>query len=172
MISDWSLELQNTLEGCKNMNSSDQYELVQASSPEDWEMLHNLRRSEIFAQREGVTYKADHPDDQAPNHFPLILRFQDQRIGTARLDLFENGGAAIRLVAIARQEQRKGHGRVMEQLFEEFARSKGVSKIFVNAHPSAVGYYERLGFVHEDWQEPSGTRSSIAKDCVLMTKQL
>ena len=60
----------------------------------------------------------------------------------------------------------------MEQLFEEFARSKGVSKIFVNAHPSAVGYYERLGFVHEDWQEPSGARSSIAKNCVLMTKQL
>jgi N-acetylglutamate synthase-like GNAT family acetyltransferase len=154
------------------MNSSDHYELVQASSPKDWEALHNLRRSELFARREGVTYKADHPDDRTPNHFPLILKFQDQRIGTARLDLFENGGAAIRLVAIAQQEQRKGHGRVMEQLFEEFARSKGVSKIFVNAHSSAVGYYERLGFIHEDWQEPSGIRSSIAKDCVLMTKQL
>ena len=78
----------------------------------------------------------------------------------------------FRLVAIAQQEQRKGYGRVLEQLFEEFARSKGVSKIFVNAHSSAVGYYERLGFVHEDWPEPSGTRSGIAKNCVFMTKQL
>jgi hypothetical protein len=94
------------------MNPSDHYELVQASSPEDWEALHNLRRSELFAQRGDVTYDADHPDDRAPNHFPLILKFRDQRIGTARLDLFENGGAAIRLVAIARQEQCKGHGRV------------------------------------------------------------
>jgi hypothetical protein len=99
-------------------------ELVQASSPEDWAALHDLRRSELFARMEGVTYSADHPDDRAPNHFPLILKFRDQRIGTARLDLFENGGAAIRLVAIARQEQRKGHGRVMEQLFEELARSR------------------------------------------------
>jgi N-acetylglutamate synthase-like GNAT family acetyltransferase len=154
------------------MNSNDHYELVQASSPEDWEALHNLRRSELFARREGVTYEADHPDDRAPNHFPLVLKFQNQHIGTARLDLFEKGGAAIRLVAIARREQRKGHGRVMEQLFEEFARSQGVSKIFVNAHSSAVGYYERLGFVHEDWPEPSGTRSSIARDCVLMAKPL
>jgi N-acetylglutamate synthase-like GNAT family acetyltransferase len=154
------------------MNSNGHYELVQASSPEDWEALHNLRRSELFTRMEGVTYNADHPDDRAPNHFPLILKFQDQHIGTARLDLFENGGAAIRLVAIAQQEQRKGYGRVLEQLFEEFARSKGVSKIFVNAHSSAVGYYERLGFVHEDWQEPSGTRSGVAKNCVFMTKQL
>lgn len=154
------------------MTSSDRYELVQASSPEDWEALHDLRRSELFATMEGVTYDADHPADRDPHHFPLILKLHDRRIGTARLDLFANGGAALRLVAIAQQEQRKGHGRVMEQLFEAFARSKGVTKLFVNAHPSAVGYYERLGFVHEDWQEPSGMRESITKDCVLMTKQL
>ena len=154
------------------MESSDHHELVQASSPEDWEALHNLRRSELFARMEGVTYNADHPADRDPDHFPLILKFRGQRIGTARLDLFENGGAAIRLVAIARQEQRKGHGRVMQQLFEDFARGKGVSKIFVNAHPSAAGYYKRLGFVPEDWQEPSGIRDSVTKDSVLMTKQL
>ena len=29
------------------MNPSGHYELEQASSPEDWEALHNLRRSEL-----------------------------------------------------------------------------------------------------------------------------
>lgn len=145
------------------------YELTQATSEDEWKALHDLRRSELFVQKLGVVYDTNHPDDRAPNHFPLVLKFQAVCIGTARLDLLEKGEGAIRLVAILKEEQRKGHGRVLEQKFEELARSMGVAKLFVNANRTAVGYYEKLGFIHEQWNDPTA-RATIAFDCVQMTK--
>ncbi len=147
------------------------YELVQALSQEEWDMLHDLRRFELFVRREGVEYKTYHPDDYAHTNFPLVLKLNGKCIGTARLDLFAHGKAAIRLVAIAKSEQRKGHGRVLEQKFEELARSKGVEKLYVNSNPTAVRFYERIGFIYEQWDEPSGApRSGISATSVQMAK--
>ncbi|MEK7098390.1 MAG: GNAT family N-acetyltransferase [Patescibacteria group bacterium] len=146
------------------------YELVQASSPEDWEALHDLRRLELFARKKGVVYDTNHPDDRAAKNFPLVFKLNGKSIGTARLDVFDNGEGVIRLVAIAKEEQRKGYGRILEQKFEAFARSNGVSKLLVNANPTAVGYYEKLGFVHEEWNDPAGRLSGIGKDSIPMRK--
>ncbi len=165
-----SVYLFRPVEESANIPMNPSYELVQVESPEEWEALHNLRRSELFVQKEGIVYNDNHPDDHAPNHFPLVLKLGGRCIGTARLDLFDNGSGAIRLVAVDPTLQRQGHGRVLEQKFEELARSKGVSKLFVNANPTAIGYYEKLGFVHEDWEDPAGPRTGLAKGCAPMTK--
>jgi N-acetylglutamate synthase-like GNAT family acetyltransferase len=152
----------------QRLNSA--YQLVQPETPEDWQALHNLRRSELFARKVGIVYNDNHPDDRAPNHFPLVLKLNGKCVGTARLDLFKSGEGVLRLVAVDPALQRRGHGRILEQAFEELARSKGVSKLFVNANPTAVGYYEKLGFVHEHWEDPAGPRTGFAKTCAPMTK--
>ncbi len=150
------------------MNS--EYQLVQVKSPEEWAALHNLRSSELFVRKEGIVYNDNHPDDHASNHFPLVLKLNGKCIATARLDVFKSGEGAIRLVAVDPTLQRQGHGRILEQKFEELARNNGVSKLFVNANPTAIDYYEKLGFVHEDWEDPAGPRTGLAKGCVPMTK--
>lgn len=144
------------------------YQLVPVVSPEDWAFFHAVRQSELFARRPDIVYDANHPDDRTPRHFPLLLKFNGKRIGVARLDLLARGAVAMRLVAIERGEQRKGHGRALMRVFEDLARAKGAIRIFLNAHQSAVGFYERLGFVRENWVDPAA--GSLGDDSGAMSK--
>ena len=146
------------------------YALMPVASAEDWAAMHALRRAELFARSPDVAYDEDHPSDRQPGNVPLLLRFRGRVVGTARLDLFGDGKACMRLVAVERAAQRKGHGRALMRLFEELARSHGAASIVVNAHPDSVGFYDRLGFVREDWDEPCGNRTGPTADCVPMIK--
>jgi N-acetylglutamate synthase-like GNAT family acetyltransferase len=59
----------------------------------------------------------------------------------------------VRLVAIATDVQRRGHGRVLSALVENYARSLGLRILLVNAAPEAVGYYEKMGWRAHSWDE-------------------
>ena len=148
------------------------YELVQVSTAEQWQAVHDLRQAELFVRHPGIVYDPAHPDDRAPMHFLFLLQLDGRAMGTARLDLDEPGRAILRLVAIAKTDQRKGHGWVLQRRVEDFARSRNVIDLFVNAAPSAVGFYERMGFIREDWDDPNGARKGVADDCVPMRKRL
>ncbi len=128
------------------------YELAVVTRAEDWDVYHSIRRVELFEARGrfGV-YDPDHVDERAPNHFPLLLRWNGRGIATTRLDIREAGLAIVRLVAVTKAEQRKGHGRALAARTEGFARDRGVSRLLVNAAADAVGFYERIGFVPESW---------------------
>jgi N-acetylglutamate synthase-like GNAT family acetyltransferase len=84
----------------------------------------------------------------------LLLKFNGQEMGTTRLDVRDDESAFIRLVAVPKTEQGKGHGRILAEMVTNFARQKGVKKFLVNADPNAIGYYEKLGYAREDW-DPS-----------------
>lgn len=121
------------------------------TTPDDWAAYHAIRRVELFEARGLIgVYDADHPDERAPDHFPLLLKWNGRPIATTRLD-FRDGLAVVRLVAVARSEQRKGHGRALAALTAAFARERGVARLLVNAAAEAVGFYERVGFVRETW---------------------
>jgi GNAT superfamily N-acetyltransferase len=128
------------------------YALAVVTRPEDWDAYHSIRRVELFEARGRIgVYELDHPDERAPNHFPLLLKWNGRGIATTRLDLREHGLAIVRLVAVVKSEQRKGHGRALAARTEAFARERGVTKLLVNAAAEAVGFYERIGFVRESW---------------------
>ena len=127
------------------------YELTLVAVTEDWETYHSIRRAELFEVRGRIgVYDANHGDERVPDHFPLLLKWNDRGIGTTRLDV-RAGLAVVRLVAITKSEQRKGHGRVLAARAEDFARGRAVTKLVVNAAATAVGFYERIGFVRETW---------------------
>jgi GNAT superfamily N-acetyltransferase len=147
------------------------YEFTVVRLPEEWEAYHSIRCSELFEARGRIgVYDRDHPDDRPPNHHPLLLKWNGRGIATTRLDMREPGVAIVRLVAVVRAEQRKGHGRVLAVRTEAFARDRGVTKLRVNAAADAVGFYERIGFVRETWDtaELIGWNS----DSVQMAKSL
>ncbi len=82
--------------------------------PQDWETYHRIRCAELFEARGRIgVYDPDRPEERAANHFPLLLKWNGRGIGTTRLDLRDHGLAVVRLVAITKAEQRKGHGRVL-----------------------------------------------------------
>jgi len=127
------------------------YELAVVAGPADWQAYHLIRRVALFEARGRIgIYDPDHPDERAPGHFPLLLTWNGRAIATTRLDV-RGELAVVRLVAVVKSEQRKGHGRVLAARTEAFARDRGVTKLLVNAAANAVGFYERIGFVRESW---------------------
>ena len=136
------------MESKENIN----YALVKVETPEDWEIYHRIRRQELFEARgKWDVYNSEMPEEKIPNNTPFLLKADGVGVGTARLDIREDGTAVVRLVAVTKKEQGKGHGRELAILMEEFARAHGVKKLLVNAHVDATGYYEKLGFIRQDW---------------------
>lgn len=146
------------------------YELAIVSNAQDLARYHEIRRVELFESRGSSAYDDNRPDEKKPGHFQLLLKLNGVGIATTRFDLLGDGVAVIRLVAVTAAEQGKGHGLVLAELTEAFARQRGVSKIVVNAAPRALPYYERMGFVREPWNPAELV--GIAADNVQMAKYL
>lgn len=147
------------------------YQLTVVENSDDWSAYHRIRREELFEARGryGI-YDSTHPDESLQNHFPLVLKYNGRAVATVRLDLREGDTAVLRLVAVTRSEQAKGHGRTLGKYIEAFARKKGVRKLVVNSAPDAVGYYERLGFSPRIW-DVAELKGWLA-DAIQMTKEL
>ena len=145
--------------------------LKRVETPADWETLHRLRETVLFAplRHAGTVYDRDHPDDRAPAAVPFLLWHDGVPLGTARLDLRAED-AVIRLVAIAPQCQRQGHGRALDRLLGEQAAAQGLRQLWVNAAPDAVLFYERCGWQRATWD--AGELTGIAADCVQMGKRV
>jgi len=152
-------------------SSATRYALVPVATPEEWSTYHAIRLAELFeAHGNGGLYEPDHPDEHRPDHFPLLLKLDGRPVGATRVDLLAPGVAGFRGVAIARSEQRRGYGRILNAESEAFARARGVRKIVLNAHPTAIGYWERLGFVRESFN-PAELVGAAAV-CIQMAKYL
>jgi GNAT superfamily N-acetyltransferase len=146
------------------------YELIVVSTADDLARYHDIRRVELFEARGRSTYDSNRPEEKKAGHFQMLLKLDGVGIATTRFDLLGDGVAVIRLVAVTKREQRKGHGRVLAELIEAFAAGKGVSKLVVNAAPDAVQYYGRMGFVPESWNPAELV--GIAADNLQMAKYL
>jgi N-acetylglutamate synthase-like GNAT family acetyltransferase len=124
----------------------------------------------LWEARGRTDYDDKHGDEYLPSNHPLLLRLKRRAIGTARLDDFGNGTGAVRLVAIVADLQRQGHGRKLAELVEDYARDLGITKLFVNAAPDAISYYEKLGWHRFRWNPEELT--GIASGATQMTKNL
>lgn len=135
-----------------------QYRLTLLTDNSDmWLHYHGIRKEELFIARgRGQLYNPRHPDESKQGHFPLLLLADGNPVGTVRLDHLPSptiATAAIRLVAITRKEQGKGHGRVLNERVEMLARNQGVSLLVVNAIHTAVGFYKKVGYVPCAWKD-------------------
>jgi N-acetylglutamate synthase-like GNAT family acetyltransferase len=129
-----------------------------------------MRRKVLWERRGLVNYDENHADEYKTANHPLLLKLNGRAIGTVRLDDFGNGTGAIRLVAIESEFQRQGHGRVLSDLVEKYARRLGIKTLYVNAAPEAVGYYAKLGWTPEIWDKAE--LAGIASECLQMSKRL
>jgi GNAT superfamily N-acetyltransferase len=149
------------------------YTLAPVTTPELWTALHDIRRAVLFApgrHADGRAYDDNHPDDRSAENQPFVLLLDGRPVGTARLDVPRKGIGIVRLVAVVEAEHGKGHGRMLGNLIDAEARRRGIMRLYVNAAPSALGYYEKLGWAREVWNPSELT--GIAIDCVQMSKAL
>lgn len=147
--------------------------LVAVETEGHWRALHAIRRQVLFtADRHGkeVVYDKNHPDDRRDGNQPFLLMLDGFPIGTCRLDRRGTDEGVVRLVAIAADRQRQGHGRALSDLVDAEARRRGMVRLDVNAIGTAIGFYERTGWRQEAW-DPAELRG-IAQACVQMVKVL
>lgn len=147
------------------------YELRLVSTPQDWAAMHRLRRDVLFApfRKQGVVYDENHPDDRDRANLPFLLLVDGRPAGITRLDL-QGDIAVVRLVAIAPELQRQGHGRAMSERVDQEARRRSIRLLRVNAAPEAVGFYEATGWQRREWDRE--VLSGIAADCIQMERKL
>jgi N-acetylglutamate synthase-like GNAT family acetyltransferase len=146
------------------------YELVKVATEHDWEEYHALRRRVLWEARGRSDYDPTRPAERAATNHPLLLKLDGRPIGTTRLDDLGDGRGVVRLVAIASDVQRQGHGRSLSGLVERYAQQLGLHTLLVNADPDAVGYYEKIGWRDCTWDEAELT--GIASGCTQMAKSL
>ena len=146
------------------------YQLIKINSSSHWQSYHEIRRKVLWENRGKTDYDDKFADEYMPNHHPLLLLLNDIPIGTTRLDDIRNGTGIVRLVAIANDFQRKGHGRHLSSLVETYALSLGVKILHVNAAPEALEFYKKLGWESYEWDKEELT--GIAEDCMQMRKIL
>jgi N-acetylglutamate synthase-like GNAT family acetyltransferase len=139
------------------------YELVKVTTENDWRAYHSLRRHVLWEARGRNGYDEKRPAEYAAANHPLLLKLGGRPIGTTRLDDLGDGRGVVRLVAIAADVQRRGHGRALSVLVEDYARALGMKTLLVNADPEAVGYYEKIGWTACTWDVAELT--GIAADC-------
>ena len=149
------------------------HELRKVMTPQDWAALHSIRRATLFApgrHADEIVYDDHHPDDRNPANQCFLLTYGGRPIGVVRLDPRGDKDGVVRLVAVVPDQQRRGHGRAMSELIDAEARRRGMNKLLINAHGSAVGFYERTGWAPETWDP--GELLGIAAHCTQMTKRL
>jgi N-acetylglutamate synthase-like GNAT family acetyltransferase len=137
------------------------YALAKVATESDWRDYHSIRRSVLWEARGLSGYDEHHGDEYLPESHPLLLKLHGGSIGTVRVDDFGNGEGAVRLVAIVTDLQRQGHGRVLSEMVEAYARRLGIKTMFVNAALEAVGYYEKMGWEHHMWDPGELTESHL-----------
>lgn len=147
------------------------YELRELASPEDWEAMHRIRLEVLFTpeRHPGLAYDRAHPHDTEPANSKFLLLRDGVPIGTTRLDPRGEGGV-VRLVAIASSLQRQGHGSVLEAMLIDHARARGMKRLWLNAARDAVGFYHKLGWAAQVWDEVE--LATFARNCVQMTKPI
>lgn len=146
------------------------YKLVEVQSAEEWKDYHFLRRTVLWEAKGRNNYNEHHPDEGLKTNHPLLLKLRGRPIGTVRLDEVGHRSGVVRLVCIAQNVQRAGHGRALSSLTEEYARRFGIATLLVNAAPDAVVFYEKMGWKREMWDESE--LRGLAADCIQMTKRI
>lgn len=140
------------------------YILEKLSTESDWSAYNAIRKAELFPNRD---YDANHPDERLPNNHPLLLKFNNAPIATVRVDCREDK-AILRLLAVTKNEQGKKHGAHLYKHVEKYAIRHGAKKLLVNSAPESIGFYHKIGFTEEIWDQSE--LEGIAEDCIQMTK--
>jgi GNAT superfamily N-acetyltransferase len=142
----------------------ERYALRPARSPQEWSAYHAIRRDAIFAALlPGQAYDEHDPDEFERGHRPHVLVRDGEVIGTVRIDLIGDTQAGLRLIAIRRDLQRQGHGRVLLRLTEQAALAFGRTEIVINAHPTSLTFYLANGYREGEWRDAAPVPATLIR---------
>lgn len=114
-------------------------------SEKDFEQYYLLRYKELrrpWDQPEGSEHA---PDDETAIH-ALLLDDDGKAAGVCRLSFASPEEGQLRFMAIRKDLQNKGLGKLLVDYLEEKARKLGAMFMTLQARERAVPFYERMGY--------------------------
>ena len=119
--------------------------ISQPDTEKEYEQYYHLRWQLLRApwnQAEGS--EVDDIEDQC-FHVMAVDEINNV-IAVARLQFNSNTEAQIRYMAVAREHERKGIGRELVNVMEQYAQNSSCKKIVLHAREPAIGFYQKLGY--------------------------
>ena len=119
--------------------------ISQPDTEKEYEQYYHLRWQLLRApwnQAEGS--EVDDIEDQC-FHVMAVDEINNV-IAVARLQFNSNTEAQIRYMAVAREHERKGIGRELINVMEQYAQNSSCKKIVLHAREPAIGFYQKLGY--------------------------
>lgn len=115
----------------------------------DWESARDTLRSirhEVFVVEQQVS-EADEWDDldETAVHFLAVDTSNSHAVGTAR---FLPSGKITRMAVLLPYRHRKAGSQLLAAVLR-YAGNKGFQQVYLDAQTSAIGFYERFGFICE-----------------------
>lgn len=94
----------------------------------------------------GLTFSKDELEEEKNNI--LIGCFDDRKLeGCCMLVPVDKASVQLRQMAVISGLQGKGIGRVLMQFAENIARDRGFKLMIMHARKTAMGFYEKIGYV-------------------------
>lgn len=115
------------------------------SSPDELRACLDIRR-EVFIREQGVS-EAEEMDGKEDQCGHLLARVDGEPVGTTRLNWL-TGKLKIQRVAVLKPYRGTGAGLAMiKAAIAEAEKRSDIETIVLDSQVSAIGFYEKLGFV-------------------------
>ena len=118
--------------------------IKQPESPDEFKSYFNLRYRILRApwgEPEGS--EVDDIEDQC---FHIMATNNMKAVGVGRLQFNSALEAQIRYMAVEKEYEGNGIGRMLVNALEQQARNKNMCTVILDAREPAVGFYQKLGY--------------------------
>jgi len=120
-------------------------------------------RKVVFVEEQQVPVEEeiDHLEAES-KHF--VLYDHNEPVGAGRFRVVDDYGKVER-ICVLKEKRGTGAGRVIMEGIEAFAKSKGISKLKLNAQTHAIPFYENLGYevISEEFMDAGIPHRTMAK---------
>ncbi|MGX7244625.1 GNAT family N-acetyltransferase [Enterococcus quebecensis] len=106
-------------------------------------------RHQVFMMEQGVPSEIEIDKYEAACIHFVLYGDNNEVIATCRLLPLENGMIKLQRMAVQKEFRGKDYGRLIVENAELFSKKQGYNTITLGAQTTALGFYERMGYVTE-----------------------
>ena len=118
--------------------------IKQRESPEEFKQYYDLRYRILRAPwDESEGSEVDDIEDQC---FHIMATNNMKAVGVGRLQFNSALEAQIRYMAVEKEYEGNGIGRMLVNALEQEAKNQNISTLMLDAREPAVGFYQKLGY--------------------------
>lgn len=106
-------------------------------------------RQQVFVSEQGVPNDIEIDKHEADCIHCVLYSDNNEAVATCRLLPLDEGAIKLQRMAVQKKYRGKDYGRLIVEDAETFAKKHGYQSITLGAQISALGFYEKLGYIKE-----------------------